>query len=686
VVEALVTSVTATSPTGPFVDPAALIAEALQSWRPPPRLKLSEWADQHYMLSADAGAAEPGRWHTLPYQREPMDCFSDPLVERISVKKSARVGYTNWLLAAIGYYIHHDPCAMMVIQPTITDAKGFSKESVAPMLRDVAVLAEKFPPSVERKNSMLHKRFAGGLLQLVGARSPASFRRVGRRVLFGDEVDDYPPSAGSEGDPIALAIRRTEYFWNRKLSFGSTPTDAGASRIEELFGESDQRYFYVPCPHCGHAAPFVFRRDVGEDEAQHGPTGHFMDWPAGHPEQAHFVCRSCGAEIVEAYKRSMIEEADRAQCAGQPNIGWVPHAPFTGHAGFHVWAAYSYSPNATWADIAKEAEASDHSPEKKKTFVNTMLGETSKDAVDAPDWEVLYNRRDTYAIGTCPRGVLFLTCGVDVQKDRLEYEIVGWGRGKRSWSIEVDVLPCNTSDADAIKAHIDALLDRTFRHEFDAELAIQMLAIDSGFNTQIVYTVGRQYPLSRVIAVKGTDRAGVLVGLPSKVDVTLGGHKTGYRVWPVAVSVAKTELYGWLKLKAPLDTARAEGAIDPPGYCRFPPYGEAYFKQLVSEQLVAQRTGNGYALYTWTLPPGRENHALDCRNYARAAAAVKGIDRFSERQWNELENALTPPPDSAPPAPTASGPASAPAPTPPATAANKPFIPPRPGWMRRSRS
>lgn len=664
-----------------LVSPGLLVAEALQAWRPPPRQQLSEWADAHYVLSAEAGAAEPGRWRTLPYQREPMDCFTDSRVERITLMKSARVGYTNMLLASIGFHIDLDPCAMMVIQPTLTDAKGFSKESIAPMLRDVDVVAKKFPPEVERKNSLLHKRFAGGLLQLVGARSPASFRRVGRRVLFCDEVDDYPPSAGSEGDPIALAIRRTEYFWNRKIAHGSTPTLAGASRIEVLFAESDQRRNYVPCPHCDHAAPFVFRRDTGNGEEAE-PGGHFMDWVEGQPETAHFVCQSCGCQIEEADKRPMMEDADRRQLAGEAGIGWVPHAPFAGHAGFHLWAAYSYSPNATWAQIAKEAEASEGHPETRKTFVNTVLGQTSKDAAEAPDWEVLYNRRDSYAIGTCPHGVLCVTAGVDVQKDRLVYEVVGWGRHKRSWSIDANALPCDTSDVGKIHDHVAALLERTFRHAGGTELRIQLLTIDSGYNSQIVYTVARQFPLSRVIAVRGVDRAGVLIGLPSKVDVTIGGRKVGYRVWPVAGAVAKSELYTWLKLKAPTDEARVAGAADPPGYCRFPEYGAEYFKQLVAEQLVQQRTPQGFSLYVWTLPPGKENHTLDCRVYARAGGAVVGLDRFSERDWLKLEAGIgqdPPPPSPAPGAP------SAPAVEDQASPSRTPFITRRRKWFRKGR-
>jgi phage terminase large subunit GpA-like protein len=651
----------------PFASALGVIAGALHAWRPPRRLRLSEWADEHFYLSAES-SAEPGRWRSLPYQREPMDCFTDARVEQITFMKSARVGYTKMLNAGIGYHMHHDPCAMLLIQPTLTDAKGYSKEEIAPMLRDCQVISELIPEEVERKNSLLHKRFPGGLLQIVGARSAASFRRVSRRVVLGDEADGYPPSAGLEGDPISLAIRRSEYFWNRKIVIGSTPTLAGSSRIEHLFLSGDQRRYFVPCSQCGHMAPFVFQR-AGSGEAG-GPAGHLMRWTKGQPETAHFVCQECGGVIEPKDRRAVIERGE-----------WRAAAPFTGHASFHIWAAYSYSPNATWADLVSEYEAAVENRETHKTFVNTALGETWKEDGEAPDWEVLYNRREKYASGTCPTGVLLLTAGVDVQKDRLVYEVVGWGRGRRSWSIDAHVIPGDTSDETEAGPwpKLDALLERTFRHEGGTELRVAMLAIDSGAFTNTVYSWARRFPISRVIAVKGTDRAGVLIGMPSKVDVTIRGRKVGYKVWPVAVGMAKTELYGWLKLRRPTDEARAAGAVDPPGYCHFPEYGEGYFKQLTAERLVLQKDSRGFSTYIWTLPPGAENHALDTRVYARAAAAVVGIDRLTEQEWTDLEKSV----GQAPPKKKAAPPTST-TPTTPAVPRSG-WIKPTPDWLKKGR-
>lgn len=636
---------------------------------PPPRLRLSDWADEHFYLSAES-SAEPGRWHTLPYQRGILDAFSDPRVEQVTWMKSARIGYTKCIGAAIGFYIHRDPCPIMVVQPTLDDAKGYSKEEIAPMLRDCPALAALVPEAKAKDgaNSILQKLFPGGSLTLVGANSPRGFRRVSRKVVLFDEVDGYPPSAGAEGDQIKLGIRRTEYYWDRKIGYGSTPTTEGRSRIERLFEAGDQCRYYVPCPHCGFMQVLVFKQ---------------FRWPKGKPEDAVYVCLDCGAEIQHRHKREMVH-AGEWRPGPHEQFPQVPApAPFHGHKSFHLWAAYSFSPNATWGQLAAEYVDAEKKPDELKTFINTVLGETWKDKGEAPEWERLYQRRETYEIGTCPVGVLFLTVGVDVQKDRLVYEVVGWGRGKESWSIDAGVFPGDTASLGAEPwKQLDALLARVYPSASGVPLPVAMLAVDSGYNTQVVYSWARRHVMSKVMATKGRDTAKVLVGHPSPVDVAVSGRviKRGYKMWPIGVNVAKSELYGWLKLEAPTDEAREAGDTTPPGFCHFPQYGEDYFKQLTAEQLVPHKKRNGFTVFVWEQIPGRENHYLDCRVYARAAAAVAGLDRFSEADWFELEKmsgqeqlglplADTPPASPEVGAPPVHGPAAAPA------------VPPRGGWL-----
>jgi phage terminase large subunit GpA-like protein len=597
-----------------YADLDEVIARALGAWRPPPLLSLSQWADRNFVLSAET-AAEPGHWHTLPYQREPMDAISDPRVTQVTLKKSARIGYTLMMSTAMGYFIDQDPCSVMVVQPTVDDAKNFSKETVAPMLRDVPVLRKIF--GVEEKSkgpkdssaTLTLKTFPGGLLDLIGANSGSGFRRKSRRVVMFDEVDAYPPSAGSDGDQIELGMKRAEAFHNRKIIAGSTPLLEGASRIEELFLEGDQRRYYVPCPHCGHMDFLVFRE---------GPRGHYMWWPDEDPKKAVFICKSCGCHIEHKHKRWMVEHGE-----------WRADKPGGDHRSYHIWSAYSYSPNATWGQIAARfLKATRGGSEKLKTFVNTELGETWKERGEAPAWERLHQRREPYAIGTVPDGAIVLTTGVDVQQNRFVYEVVGWAPNKENWSVEAGELHGDTALASTWD-QLDELLARTYRSAGDGapEMPIAMMAVDSGFRAQMAYAWGRNHPMSRVIAIKGMSGAQrPLIGASASVDMKLNGkvYQKGYRIWPVGGEVGKSELYGWLGLKL------AEDGTPPSGYCHFPEgYTEEFFKQLTAEHLVkivSRRTGR--TRFEWQQLPNRENHHLDARIYARAAVALLGLDRM----------------------------------------------------------
>lgn len=575
-------------------------------WSPPERLTLSEWAQKHYYLSAES-SAEPGRFRPYKYQIGIMNAVTDPAIHKVSFIKSARVGATKIINAIVGYYMHQDPCPLLVVQPTVEDAEGYSKEEIAPMLRDCPTLAELFGHGGQAKqaqNTILHKLYPGGSVSMVGANSGRGFRRVSRKVVLFDEVDGYPASAGPDGDQIKLGERRAEHYWDRKIFLASTPLVAGNSRILEAFEQGDQRRFFVPCPHCGHFDFLAFR--------QKESGGHWMRWPKGEPRKAHFICSDCGCEISHEQKRDMVN-------AGE----WRASKPLDGHASFHIWAAYSFSPNASWGQLAKEFdECNDAGPEKLKTFVNTVLGETWVERGDAPEYERLMSRRETYPLGSVPAGVMLLTCGVDVQKDRLVYEVVGWGKRRESWSVDSGVLLGDTSGTEVWEA-LDCLLARSYPG-VHGEMAISMMAVDSGYNTQTVYNWCRRHPMNRVIAVKGSATAKTMIGSPSQVDVTVRGKRIGYKVFTVGSNLGKSELYGWLRLQA------KDGEPAPPGYCHFPEYGEDYFRQLTAEHLVTRRDRKGFTVMAWEVIPGRENHFLDCRVYARAAASLLGVDRMRD--------------------------------------------------------
>ncbi len=625
--------------------------------RPDPQITVSEWADRYRRLPQKS-SAEPGPWRTsrTPYLREIMDSLSaTSTVEEVVFMKGAQIGGSEAILNCLGYLIDHSPGPAMIVQPTVELAQRFSKQRIAPLVDDTPRLAGKVAEALSRNanNSMLAKEFMGGVLIITGANSAVGLRSMPARWLLLDEIDGYPADVDGEGAPIDLAEARQRTFARRKRAKVSTPTIAGGSAIERAYLETDQRRYYVPCPRCGEMQPLEFQRLV---------------WTrlGLKPEDAVYVCRGCEGRIENHEKTEILARGE-----------WVPENPSADPKvrGYHLSALYSPVGWFSWGQVATSFVKAKKNPEKLRVFTNTVLGETWADRGEAPDWQRLYERREAYEMRTVPHGGLFLTAGVDVQKDRIVFEVAAWGRGKESWSIDYGVIPGDTADLEKGPwKDLDALLARTFPHELGAEMPIRMLAVDSGFNTQQVYTWARRYPLNRVIAIKGVDGGGVLIGAPTTVDINLKGRKqiSGYKMWPVCGGIAKSELYGWLRLEAPLDNEPF-----PPGWCHFPEYGDDYFRQLTAEQLVARRNRKGFVKQDWELIPGRENHALDARVYARAAAQLLGLERFQESDWAALERMVA----TAPPKP--SGSESTPSPSTPAR--RQGWIPRRGDWLKKKR-
>jgi phage terminase large subunit GpA-like protein len=626
------------------VSAAAFIRNAyIAGIRPDSQLTVSEWADAHRRLPKKS-SAEPGPWRTdrTPYLREIMDCLSTSSeVEEVVFMKASQVGGSEAILNALGYFIDHAPGPAILVQPTVDLAKRFSRQRLDPLITDTPRLSEKVAEARSRDsgNTMLSKEFPGGQLVVTGANSAVGLRSMPAQYALMDEIDGYPGDVDDEGSPIGLVEARQRTFARRKRVKVSTPTIEGRSAIEAAYAASDQRRYYVPCPHCGEMQPLEFARLVW--------TKLLLP-----PEAAVYECRACEGHIQNHQKAQML-------AAGE----WRAEAPEHGSSrvrGYHLNALYAPVGWMSWGEIAVMFVQVSKDPEKFRVFVNTVLGECwNASGGEAPAWEGLQRRRESYAIGTVPAGALFLTAGVDVQKDRLVYEVVGWGRGKRSWSIDYGQLPGDTADLDRGPwGQLAALLDRSFPHSAEGvEVPIRMLAIDSGYNTQTVYSWAKRYPMNRVIAVKGRDDGGALVGTPQPVEVTERGRKLkrGYRVWPVVGPIAKSELYGFLRL----EILPEQG--EPAGYCHFPQYDDEYFRQLTAEQLVPHKTAKGFVRLAWELIPGRQNHVLDCRVYARAAAHLVGLDRFQESDWSSRERLLgvKDSPPAPQPAPSASKPAEA---------------------------
>lgn len=602
-------------------------AEIERAWRegltPDPLLTVSEWSDRHRVLSSKA-SAEPGRWRTsrTPYLKAIMDCLSPSSpIERVVFMKAAQLGATEMGSNWIGYVIHHAPGPMMAVWPTVEMAKRNSKQRIDPLIEESPALLELIAPARSRDsgNTILAKEFRGGVLVMTGANSAVGLRSMPVRYLFLDEVDGYPLDVEGEGDAISLAEARTRTFARRKIFLVSTPTISGASAIEREYEASDQRRYFVPCPHCSHRQWLRFDR---------------LRWEKADPETAAYLCESCDEPIAEHHKTWMLEHGEWR--AMQPEHG-------ARTAGFHLSSLYSPVGWRSWREIALAWEAAvskeTGSASAIKTFKNTELGETWVEEGEAPDWQRLLERREDYPIGSLPLGALLLVGAADVQKDRIEASIWAFGRGKESWLIEHRVLMGDTA-RDAVWTALSKMLAERWRHVSGAEVPLARFAIDTGYATQESYAFVRSSRDPRIMAIKGVPRGAALIGTPTAVDLTVAGKKLrrGIKVYAVAVGIAKLELYNNLR-KSPEVAEDGVSVRYPGGYVHLPKVDAEYLQQLCAEQLITRRNRNGFPIREWQKIRER-NEALDCYVYARAAASAAGLDRFEERHWRELERQL----------------------------------------------
>ncbi len=577
--------------------------------KPVNRISVSEWADQYRYL-APVSSAEPGRYRTsrTPYLRKIMDCLSvrEPY-KKIVFMKAAQVGATEAGNNFIGYVIHICPAPTMMVQPTDGMVKRMSKGRIDPFIDMCPELKSRVSENKSRdgKNTITQKNFPGGLFILAGANSPAGLRSVPIRNLILDEVDAYPRDLEGEGSPIELAIARTRTFPNKKIFIISTPTITGMSAIESEFDETDKNYYYVPCPYCGGMQRLIFSQ---------------LKWDEGKPETSRYICAHCGAAIEERHKVEMFAHGE-----------WIPEVAERVSAesiGFHLNALYSPFGWLAWSEIADQFVKAKNDPYKLKVFVNTVLGESWAEKGEAPPYKSLFNRREDYKINEVPEGVCFLTSGVDVQRDRVELEIVGWCADKRSYSIDYRVLEGDTAGI-AVWDKLTEVVNERFLRSDGMGLPIKLMAVDSGFNTTHVYDFCRRFDVSRVIPIKGQDNLGMAFAPPKTVDVTKSGKRVGkLRQYNVGVSFLKSELYACLRLE------KDENGTPPPNYCHFPQYDEHYFRGLTAEEQI-KRIVRGYPRYEWVKKYER-NEPIDCRVYARAAAVILGLDRLRPEQLAAL--------------------------------------------------
>jgi phage terminase large subunit GpA-like protein len=563
-----------------------LMAKAMKQMTPPPRMSVAQWADHERRLDSQS-SSEPGRWVTAraEYQRGIMDACSDPLVKEVVVMCGAQLGKSEMLLNTIGYHMAHDPAPILMMQPTVDMAQSFSKDRVtAGLLRSTPCLRDKVKDSKAKdaNNTTLHKVFPGGALSLVGANSPSSLASRPIRVVLCDEVDRYPPSAGEEGDPISLAKRRAATFWNRKIILVSTPTNKGGSRIESAYTESDQRKFMVPCHDCGHKQVLAWSN---------------VTWQDDNPSTGAYHCAECGSIWSDTERHRAVRNGE-----------WVAFAPYNGVAGFHLNALYS--PWSVLSDAIEEFLAARKNPMRLKTFVNTFLGETWEDAGEGVDDYSVAQRKEDYE--GIPDEVVLLTAGADVQDDRVEVEIVGWGAGEESWQVDYHVIYGDPSTPQ-LWHKVDEVLLATYEHPSGEPMLVRATCIDTGgHHTRAVYNYAKTRAGHRVFAIKGVGGEGKpIVGRPSKNNI---GRVPLY---PIGVDTAKEVHYSRLKM----DEAG-------PGYCHFPAKrDDEYFKQLTAEKQMI-RYHKGFPSRVWVKTRTR-NEALDVRVYAIAALTILNVNMDS---------------------------------------------------------
>ena len=589
-------------------------SRAFANYRPPEDMTVSQWAEKYRVLSRES-AAEAGPWRNsrTPYMVEVMDAFDDPRVHDLSVVAMSQTGKSELELNIIGKIIHQDPAPILYIQPDLNEAKKFSTVRIAPMIRDCKVLRERVADvkSRDTRNTILQKSFPGGMLTMVGSQTPSALASMPVKNVIGDEIDRWALSAGSEGDPWELAEKRTTTFYNAKRVAVSTPTIKGASRIADLFEKGTQEKWYSRCPHCGEWHEVLFL-DIKFD-FETIKKGRKVNYKLN---SVHWCCPSCGCMSTEKEMRDSPAK-------------WVaenPEAIERGRRSF--WVNAFFSPWRSWDEICIKFLEVRKDPQQLKVFYNTVLGQLWEDRGDLEDEDAYLARREDYGTREdntpveLPEGVLVLTCGVDTQDDRLEYEVVGWGRYGESWGIKKGIIMGDPND-DAPWLRLDDVIAHVYRFANGRGLTISLTCVDSGgHKTQSVYRHCRDRLSKRVFAIKGQGGDGIpFTKPPSKVKIVVNGVAIGQTwLYSLGVDAGKAEIMSALKVQ--------EAG---PKYCHFPKgseqgYDLAFFNGLLSERLV-MKSERGRTRWVWEKILGHErNEALDCRNYALAALRILDPD------------------------------------------------------------
>lgn len=570
------------------------------SFRIPSRRTVTGWADDVRMLPSK-GASAPGKYRSdrTPYMREPMDCLSvlSP-VEEVAVMAGAQLGKSesgnNW----VGYVIDEAPGPMLLVQPTVDNAKRYSKQRISPMILETPELLAKVVENKSREsgNTMLEKDFPNGILILGGANSAAGLRSMPIRYLFADEISNWPADVDGEGDPLGMAEDRTSTFGRkRKIFKTSTPGIKGVCRIEAEFLKGDQRRYFVPCPHCSHMHVLLWENFCipADEDGRPKPAAAFMKCPA--------CWDTTGAMILEHHKTKMLAGGEwRVTCPA--NLDPTRRS-------YHISGLYSPVGWKSWAKVAKQWVESQGNPKKLQTFTNNVLAETYAVAGEGLSDMELYNRAqaspDYDAREMLPGGVLMITNGGDVQPDRVEIETVGWGMNGENWSLDYRVF-LGDPNLPLVWQLVDAYLATEFQHPAGVRLRAARTFIDTGgANTKAVYDYVESRGGYGVFGIKGMGGDGSpAVGQPRKTALSK------VPIVPLGTYTLKDSVYGSLAVAEP-----------GPGYAHFPHrYKESYYRGLTAEEVRPKVDAKGFTQREWCKKrEDARNEPLDCRVYATAA-------------------------------------------------------------------
>ena len=582
----------------------AAFRKCQENFRPPEQLTVDEWADKYRVLPETSAEAGPWRTSRTPYLREPMRAFTDPKVQRIVMVASSQVGKSEFELNCIGYIMMQDPGSILYIQPSEEDGRKFSRQRIAPMIRHCKQLRERVADAKSRDsgNTILQKMFPGGSLTITGSQSAPALASMPIRYVIGDERDRWADSAGTEGDPWELAQARQITFYNRKSVEVSTPTNKGSSKIEKSFYQGTQERWMHKCPHCGEFSEISF------DTIKHNVIKKTVNArEVVDVEIEGHACPECGCLSTQAEMK-------------QQPAKWVaefPDAYKTGCRSF--WLTAFASPWVDWRTVLREVYQNADDPEKLKVTYNTKLGKLWEHRETNQTEDELMSRLEEYP-AELPDGVLLLTCGVDTQDDRLEYEVVGWGKNGESWGIKKGYI-MNAPDDPEAWLKLDDVVDKAYKFENGQALQIAVTLVDSGGHfTQVVYEQCRKRFAKKVFAIKGRGGEGVPLYAPAKRVPIRDNKRITTWLYSLGVDAGKAIIMSNLAVQTP-------GAR----YCHFPKgydrgYDLKYFNGLLSEVMTKRKTTAGFKWVWEKLPGHRRNEALDCRNYALAGMKIINPD------------------------------------------------------------